>query len=466
MNTNEKYDSLNSKSVWAYTKQKAGFRDVFNSAKLFSEIEDLEHTNVETYFKKNYSEYGISTDRHRIWAIAQMFGFLTKDSYYSKGRSSYSKESITPVFKALKRRTLGDPNFNKIVSEQILKIKVKTIIDTMDYRNDYHIYPFLFLFLVLWKLDKDYNIKKVSYDKVWTYILTCKSMDEVDDAASWVADPSAKISSYLKQYRSDSRFMTLFFECTKMFSLQHDELSLNYPIAENFYNSFILKHDLTKITKYLYDDAKYKKYLENVQGFDFDLTNNETGVIKHSHKKKSPVFKKKSDYDFSKVDDVSVIVPDKETKDVSTIIDSILDMVDEQEVKEAKVYNNDEDIKTANERPPVLKNGLETNNRYSTDPRLAKTAIKKAGYVCELSGKVEGKHTTFNSARGTKYLEAHHLVPMKAQKDYISSGVNLDRMENIVALCPNCHKAVHYGTRDEKVKYLKPLYDTKIVIYT
>lgn len=462
MNSKEKFNSLTAKSAWAYTKQRAGFEDLFKAAKLFSEIPDIENTNVEEYFANNCGAYGINTNRHRILAIAQMFGLITKDPYYSRGGSTYSNELTTPVFEELKKCSLGSKQFNMIMSEQLIKIKVNSIIDTTDYRKDYHIFPFLFLFLVMWRLDKDYGMKKVPMKKLWTYVLTCRSMNELNDAVEWMFDPKSNISSFVPQYKSDSRFMTLFFECTKMFSLEHDLLSLNHPIADEFYEKFVLQNNLTLLQTNLYNDLQYKHFLENIQGFNFDLTDNATGIIKHSHTRKHPVFKKKSDIGTVGAKDVSIVVPDKETVEVDDIIDALIDMEDERDIKEASVYDNKDDIEKSNNREPVLKTGLENNNRYSTDPRLAKTAIKNAGYVCELSGKVGLNHSTFDSIHGTKYLEAHHLVPMKAQKDFISLGINLDRLENIVALCPNCHKAVHYGTRDEKVKYLQPLYDSRI----
>ena len=460
MNTKEKYDSLNIKSAWAYTKQIAKFNELFLSSKLFYEIDDISHTNIEKYFSGNHKRYGIKTKRHRILAIAQMFGLITKDTYYSRSGSRYSNEKVTPVFIELNKYPVDSVEFKKIMSEQLLKVKIKSIIDTTDNRNDYFVYPFLFLFLVMWKLDENYGKELVPMDKVWTYVLTCKSMDEVDDAVRWIADPKAEISSFVRQYKSDSRIMTSIFKNTKMFSLKNDLLSLNHPIADDFYDNFVHVQNLAKLQTYLYDDIKYRSYLENIQGFDFDLTDNPTGTVRRTHRRKA-VFKKSSEFIDSTSKDISIYVPDEDNPDIDTIIDAILDMQDEEEVKEASVYDNKEDINKSNNRKPVLKSGLETNNRFSTDPRLAKTAIKKADYVCELCGKIDGSHSTFDSVHGTRYLEAHHLIPMKAQKGYLSLGINLDRLENIVALCPNCHKAVHYGTRAEKVKYLRPLYDAR-----
>ena len=127
MNTKQKFNSLNAKSAWAYPKQKGNFEDVFKSALLFSEIPSIKNTNVETYFTANYIRYGISTDRHRMLAIPQMFGLITKDHL------SYSQEKPTPVFKELEKYSFGSSEFNKIISEQLIKIKVKAIVDTKHY---------------------------------------------------------------------------------------------------------------------------------------------------------------------------------------------------------------------------------------------------------------------------------------------------------------------------------------------
>lgn len=96
------------------------------------------------------------------------------------------------------------------------------------------------------------------------------------------------------------------------------------------------------------------------------------------------------------------------------------------------------------------------SNRPKTDPRIAATVIKKCNYDCLNATLNMEKHTTFINMNGKKYVEAHHLIPMKASKDF---GVNLDRSSNIVPLCPLCHARIHYGNIDEKIEVLKKLYD-------
>ena len=56
-------------------------------------------------------------------------------------------------------------------------------------------------------------------------------------------------------------------------------------------------------------------------------------------------------------------------------------------------------------------------------------------------------------------MEGHHLIPMKAQKNFEK---NIDRSDNICCLCPNCHRAIHYGTKKEKKARLTLLYKEKM----
>lgn len=97
-----------------------------------------------------------------------------------------------------------------------------------------------------------------------------------------------------------------------------------------------------------------------------------------------------------------------------------------------------------------------TGVKYKTNPRISKTALQLAEYKCQVN---ESEHITFISKLGQQYMEAHHLIPMHAQKDF---SINLDRIENIVSICPNCHSAIHLGNDAVRLEYLKVLYDLKI----
>lgn len=142
------------------------------------------------------------------------------------------------------------------------------------------------------------------------------------------------------------------------------------------------------------------------------------------------------------------------------VIEVIDDFTDDIAVRESPHYDTQEEIDESDSGLPVLRPGSSNNTRYSTDPKKAKTVLVRSNFTCELDGFDGRDHTTFDTKSGNKYLEAHHLVPMKAQKDFYP--VKIDIYDNIVPLCPNCHRAVHNGSIEEKRRYLRPLYDARI----
>lgn len=129
----------------------------------------------------------------------------------------------------------------------------------------------------------------------------------------------------------------------------------------------------------------------------------------------------------------------------------------QREIRECNVYEKD-DLKRANTRKPE-KTSRSNNARYKTDARISKTVLKENNYICEIEKLTGNKHKTFDTNIGMQYMEGHHLIPMKAQKNFEN---NIDRSDNICCLCPNCHRAIHYGTIKEKRTRLALLYNSKI----
>lgn len=92
-----------------------------------------------------------------------------------------------------------------------------------------------------------------------------------------------------------------------------------------------------------------------------------------------------------------------------------------------------------------------TSSRYERNIKTSVSALKAAGYRCELNN----NHVTFiRKTNNQPYTEPHHLVPMKYQKQF---KVDLDVENNIVSLCSTCHNKLHYGKNFEKD--LKTLYE-------
>lgn len=79
------------------------------------------------------------------------------------------------------------------------------------------------------------------------------------------------------------------------------------------------------------------------------------------------------------------------------------------------------------------------------DPYISTYAKRRANGICQLC-KIRAP---FNSSDGTPYLESHHVV-------WLSAG-GADSIDNIVALCPNCHKKMHIINDIKDVEYLKSI---------
>ena len=47
---------------------------------------------------------------------------------------------------------------------------------------------------------------------------------------------------------------------------------------------------------------------------------------------------------------------------------------------------------------------------------------------------------------------------MAYQKDF---SINIDRIENIVSICPICHSAIHLGDMSTRLELLKKLFDER-----
>ncbi|SDM29267.1 5-methylcytosine-specific restriction enzyme A [Paenibacillus sp. OK060] len=68
-------------------------------------------------------------------------------------------------------------------------------------------------------------------------------------------------------------------------------------------------------------------------------------------------------------------------------------------------------------------------------------------------------HITFTLSVSKKnYVEAHHLIPMKLQNEYINS---IDTESNILSLCPNCHRMVHHARSKDKREILRVFYEKR-----
>lgn len=141
-----------------------------------------------------------------------------------------------------------------------------------------------------------------------------------------------------------------------------------------------------------------------------------------------------------------------------------------KEIKEQNIFDQDnwieqENIQRENPASP------EDSDRYGRTPdvivstslgkaikkraSIAKKVIVDSNYKCLY----DESHTTFSTSKGKPYMEGHHLIPCTVTNSKIfKEQSKLDREENIVSICPTCHRAIHFGCVQTKRKLVEKLY--------
>ena len=91
------------------------------------------------------------------------------------------------------------------------------------------------------------------------------------------------------------------------------------------------------------------------------------------------------------------------------------------------------------------------------NPSVSSRAVAASGFKCAY----DPAHHTFLKANGRQYMEGHHLIPCTAGNSetyWKRFGRNIDCVENIVSLCPICHRRIHYGSVAERLAVIEKLY--------
>lgn len=96
-----------------------------------------------------------------------------------------------------------------------------------------------------------------------------------------------------------------------------------------------------------------------------------------------------------------------------------------------------------------------TGSQYPRNARMAANYVKKVGYICQYNS----IHPSFISGvTGEQYVEVHHLVPISKSDDFNNS---LDVVQNLVVLCPNCHRAIHLSENSVKKAYIDKFFEER-----
>ena len=101
-----------------------------------------------------------------------------------------------------------------------------------------------------------------------------------------------------------------------------------------------------------------------------------------------------------------------------------------------------------------------SGKQIAKKPWVSKNALKQGGYLCEY----DPSHETFFTNKGHSFMEGHHLIrcTIKYSEEFRDKyGKNIDTESNIVSLCPNCHRRIHFGSVHEKKQIIERLYEMR-----
>jgi 5-methylcytosine-specific restriction protein A len=82
-------------------------------------------------------------------------------------------------------------------------------------------------------------------------------------------------------------------------------------------------------------------------------------------------------------------------------------------------------------------------SKFQRDKRNALAVIEQYGRQCFM----DNGHESFDNLDNLKYVEVHHIIPFSLSD---SLDTNLDVEGNLICLCPNCHKKMHYSNYESK----------------
>ena len=272
----EKLASLNATSVWYFAKQDTNFDNAFKAVQIVDELGQQWEDDGTTAWSTKAASKGLDSN-HRILSVAQLLGLLTKNNPFEK--SQYKSETPTPVFRAISRYAIGSPEYNALKTEQLLKLRMNAITDTRPESADYNIAPVLFTYEVFWRL-KAKGITEISLGDFYTYVMTCKTHDEIDECVEHLLDPNRKETPYVANYKGDSRVVTLIQNNLNLIQFTATTVSIKPEFANYFgyffngaYTSFV------NMMKFVVTDVQmYQTVLTNPIGLSVNFLDTSTKI--------------------------------------------------------------------------------------------------------------------------------------------------------------------------------------------
>lgn len=110
--------------------------------------------------------------------------------------------------------------------------------------------------------------------------------------------------------------------------------------------------------------------------------------------------------------------------------------------KKIQSLSNEQLKKIALAEPKISGNRNVITNHYYRSPYITEFAKRRANGICELCE----QPAPFKLNDNIPYLETHHI-------HWLSKGGE-DSIENTVAVCPNCHRKLHYAPSQKDIDKL------------
>lgn len=406
----------NNDEFWVFTKQNTNFKDAINAVEIVNNYCLNAEGSFQNIFEENYFETFKKIGPHRMLTTAQLYGLLTKNNYYKK--SNYQQEKPTTIYDKIKNNEI-------LISEQLLKIKFPAITDNkasekVSNINTEGIFAIPFAIKILT------NLKKRGFDSInestFFYIIshyfdikhTMDAENEIIENINNIID-----TTLITTFKNKSRVVSLF-KNTNIFIFRNNTIELNMEFEFAINQILTIEHELYNLENF----NNYKNFLENSQNFNINII--------------TPKIPK------------AII---DETKDTEYLI-----YQEKLETEEIKITENNY-INNSKNKPNIDNtNQSSKSQNYNRDPKIGVIARRIANYNCQINS----SHITFKNIQNNNYVEIHHIIPISLQKHYWSSlSINIDCLENVIALCPNCHRSIHLGNSNTKKQILKNVYNLK-----
>ncbi len=108
----------------------------------------------------------------------------------------------------------------------------------------------------------------------------------------------------------------------------------------------------------------------------------------------------------------------------------------EQDVSKCMNISSNERLKNIGKSNTPPKQFTVSSKVYVRNPHVVAERLNIAAGICE---RCKAKAPFIRAKDGTPYLEVHHKQQL--------SDDGLDILENTIALCPNCHRELHFGKK-------------------